>query len=103
MLKVFGKYNKTMKKTVDVNLGGYGFIFNQDAYHFLKSYLKDISSRIAEDERETVADIEQRIADILREKLSGFQQVVNTELINYAMAEIGNAEQFGTFKEGKKL
>ena len=54
-----------MKKTVNVNIGGAPFIVDEDAYGMLKKYLNEIEIRLdGVDDKETMQDIEIRIADI---------------------------------------
>ena len=54
-----------MKKTVNVNIGGAPFTVDEDAYGMLKKYLNEIEIRLdGVDDKETMQDIEIRIADI---------------------------------------
>ena len=58
-----------MKKTYNINLSGYGFVIDEDAYEILYDYLttlQEISTR--EDQGETAIDIEVRIAEIFTEE-----------------------------------
>lgn len=58
-----------MKKTYSIHISGYIFIIEEDAYDTLNSYLMtlgEICNRAGE--KETAADIEQRIAEIFEEK-----------------------------------
>lgn len=85
-----------MKKTINVNIGSFGFIIDEDAYMLLKQYLKNIRIRLNPAEAdEIVADIESRIADIFKENLSFGNQVVTAELVRRAIGIIGHAEDFG--------
>lgn len=92
-----------MKKTINVNIGSVAFIVDEDAYYMLKKYLEDIESRFEPREaRETVSDVEMRIADIFSETLSSPAQVVDTLLVRKAIAIIGPAEEFGEPVRGSR-
>ncbi|MCC8089066.1 MAG: PspC domain-containing protein [Rikenellaceae bacterium] len=89
-----------MKITIDVNLGGYAFIFDRDAYKLMKDYLDEIAARLPDDEKEIAVDVEQRIADILRDRMPISQQVVDISIVRKAMDTIGKPEEFGSPKPG---
>lgn len=92
-----------MKKTINVNIGSVAFVVDEDAYYMLKKYLEDIESRFEPREaKETVADVEMRIADIFGENLSSPRQVVDTVLVRKAIAIIGPAGEFGEPVREKK-
>lgn len=85
-----------MKKTVNVNIGGIAFILDEDAYLSLKRYLAEIEIRLdGTDDKETMQDIETRIADIFNETLTSRNQVIDLSLVHRAIAIIGNAQEFG--------
>ena len=55
-----------MKKTVDVNIAGIAYKLDEDAFEAFNKYLNDISSRLAETERqEVLEDVEARVAELL--------------------------------------
>lgn len=92
-----------MKKTINVNIGSVAFVIDEDAYYMLKKYLEDIESRFEPREaKETVTDVEMRIADIFAENLASPRQVVDAGLVRKAMAIIGRAEEFGEPVSGGK-
>ena len=67
-----------MKKTVNVNIGGAPFTVDEDAYGMLKKYLNEIEIRLdGVDDKETMQDIEIRIADIFNGAISARSQVVD--------------------------
>ena len=71
-----------MKKTVNVNIGGAPFIVDEDAYGMLKKYLNEIEIRLdGVDDKETMQDIEIRIADIFNGAISAQSQVVDAALV----------------------
>lgn len=85
-----------MKKTVNVNIGGAPFIVDEDAYGMLKKYLNEIEIRLdGVDDKETMQDIEIRIADIFNGAISAQSQVVDAALVKRAIAIIGSAREFG--------
>ncbi len=61
--------NRVMKETVNASVASQSFVFEADAYSALKSYLDDIAARLSEEERETMQDVEYRLAEIFREQL----------------------------------
>ena len=80
-----------MKTTENISLAGYAFTIETDAYADLESYLNDIREAFRTDPNaeEIVSDIEERIAELLREKcISGM--VVNTDMIHDIRRRIGN-------------
>lgn len=85
-----------MKKTVNVNIGGAPFTVDEDAYGMLKKYLNEIEIRLdGVDDKETMQDIEIRIADIFNGTISARSQVVDAALVKRAIAIIGSAREFG--------
>lgn len=58
-----------MKKTYNINISGFGFVIDEDAYDVLNSYLSTLSQICdREGQKETAQDIEQRIAEIFNER-----------------------------------
>jgi len=64
-----------MKITLSVNLGGYSFNIDEDAYAELKRYLKNLELHFAGEESasEILSDIETRMAELFRAKMTGFK------------------------------
>jgi phage shock protein PspC (stress-responsive transcriptional regulator) len=83
-----------MKITVSINLGGYSFNIDEDAYAELKRYLKSLELHFAGEESasEILSDIETRMAELFRSKLTGYKQVINIEDVNNVIAILGNPE-----------
>lgn len=88
-----------MKETVNVNIGSVAFTLDDDAYRTLKLYLKRIENRLPEGDKDTLGDIERRIAELLGEKLYSPQQVVTITEVEAAMQQIGSPETFGVARE----
>jgi phage shock protein PspC (stress-responsive transcriptional regulator) len=83
-----------MKITVSINLGGSFFNIDEDAYAELKMYLKNLEFHFAGEESssEILSDIETRIAELLRTKLTSYKQVINQEDIRQAISVLGTPE-----------
>ena len=93
------KYFKTMKETVNVNIGSIAFTLDDDAYRTLKHYLKRIENRLPATDKETLDDIEHRVAELLSEKLYSPQQVATLADVESAMQQIGDPDTFGKARE----
>ncbi len=83
-----------MKITVSVNLGGYSFNIDEDAYSELKRYLKNLEIHFAGEESssEILSDIEARMAELFRVQLTGYKQVITISDVNEVVAIMGNPE-----------
>ncbi len=83
-----------MKITVSVNLGGYSFNIDEDAYSELKRYLKNLELHFAGEESssEILSDIETRMAELFRARLTGYKQVINIADVNDIISIMGNPE-----------
>ncbi len=84
-----------MNKTVNVNLGGYPFILNEDAYFFLEDYLNSLKDHFAysEGSEEIVEDIETRMAELLTEQLKG-KNIATKGIIETVISIMGYPEDF---------
>jgi len=85
-----------MKKTININLGEYPFIINDDVYLKLKSYMTTIEKHFAKSEgvEDIMTDIEVRMAELLTESL-GDRKIVTDKDLNSAIEIMGTPEQFG--------
>ena len=94
-----------MNKTVNINLAGLVFNIEETAYQVLKDYLSAIKSHFANEEgcEEIVADIEARLAELLKAKTHAGKQVLVEADINEAINTMGKPEDFadGTEDENK--
>ena len=83
-----------MKITVSINLGGYSFNIDEDAYSELKRYLKNLEIHFAGEESSTeiLSDIETRIAELFRTKLTSYKQVINIEDVRQVISILGTPE-----------
>lgn len=83
-----------MKITLSINLGGYSFNIDEDAYAELKRYLKSLEIHFAGEESssEILSDIEARMAELFRSKLSTYKQVISMEDVRSAISILGTPE-----------
>lgn len=84
-----------MDKTYNISLGGFAFNIEDNAYTLLRKYLKDISISIQNSPgvEEIIADIEYRMAELLREKMMGREVVIPSD-IDYLIEILGQPEEF---------
>ena len=83
-----------MKTTENISLAGYAFTIETDAYEELGAYLSDIRTCFSGDASadEIVADIEERVAELLRERcISGM--VVDLTMVRDIKKRIGNPKE----------
>ena len=83
-----------MKYTEKVNIGGYSFTLERDAYERLNGYLEDIRSTYRENSyaSEILSDIEQRIAELFIEK-GGKENIVSYALVDSVIQRIGSPSE----------
>ena len=83
-----------MKITVSINLGGYSFNIDEDAYAELKRYLKNLELHFAGEESssEILSDIESRMSELFRAKLTTYKQVINIEDVHQVIKVLGTPE-----------
>lgn len=83
-----------MKITLSVNIGGYSFNIDEDAYDELRVYLKSLEVWFAQEESsgEILNDIEARIAELFRAKLTEYRQVITIEDVRSVISVLGTPE-----------
>jgi phage shock protein PspC (stress-responsive transcriptional regulator) len=83
-----------MKITVSINLGGYSFNIDEDAYAELKRYLKNLELHFAGEESssEILSDIETRMAELFRTKITTYKQVITIEDAQQVISILGTPE-----------
>ncbi len=84
-----------MKETVNVNIASQAFTLDDDAYAALRRYLDDIGRRLPPEDTDTMEDVEARIAEIFRERLSSPIMVVSLGTVRHAMEQLGQPDDFG--------
>ena len=85
-----------MNKTVTINLSGIIFHIDEDAFQKLSNYLSTIRGYFSESEGrdEIMADIENRIAEMLSAKVSTLKQVVIMMDVDNVIEIMGKPEDF---------
>jgi phage shock protein PspC (stress-responsive transcriptional regulator) len=94
-----------MNKTISINIGGFVFHIEEDAYLVLKNYLHDISNGIPENDirAEAMQDIESRIAEIFKEKLHETRtEVVTLQHVHLAQSKMGSAHEITGISSGSQ-
>ncbi|MGI5913571.1 MAG: PspC domain-containing protein [Bacteroidales bacterium] len=94
-----------METTVNISLRGYIFHLEEDAYERIKHYLDDLKSALSNEEnfKEIIDNIEERIAELFRRRLSQHKQVVNLRDVEEIIAILGTPEKIsGEEKEKDK-
>ena len=83
-----------MKITVSINLGGYSFNIDEDAYAELKRYLKSLEIHFAGEESssEILSDIESRMSELFRSRLTNYKQVISMDDVRHAISVLGTPE-----------
>lgn len=85
-----------MNKTYNINLGGYPFTIDEDAYNHLKQYLDALRQHFQtyQSADEIISDIESRTAEILNSRLEQ-RQIININDVHSTIARMGTPEDFG--------
>ncbi len=86
-----------MKKTLTINLSGFVFNIDEDAYDTLRVYLGKLEAKFANEEgKEVMHDIEARLAELFEEGLKcEHKNVVTIEQVERAIEQLGTAEEIG--------
>ena len=84
-----------MKKTIKINISGFVFHIDEDAYDKLENYINRLKAgfRGTEGESEIIADIEFRIAEIFQTKINDEKEVVNIDDVNNVISVLGEPEE----------
>lgn len=91
-----------MNKTVSMNLGGFFFHIDEDAYQKLNRYFEAIKISLSPEGREEIMnDIESRVAELFSEKITNSQQVLNLKDIDDVIAVMGQPEDYKIEDESK--
>lgn len=83
-----------MKKTININLGGQPFIIDEPAFDILHHYFESLKQKFANEneQREIIADIESRIAELFTQRLGKARSVVSEEDVVYVTTLMGRPE-----------
>jgi phage shock protein PspC (stress-responsive transcriptional regulator) len=87
-----------MKKAIKINLGGFIFHIDEDAYEKLQRYLASLSSQFGNgsEAKEILSDVEARIAELFQAKITGLKQVIVTEDIDNVIEILGKPSDYET-------
>lgn len=89
-----------MKETINVNVGSVAFTMDVDAHDHLRTYLDDVRRRLTD---ETYDDVERRIAEIFRERITSPMMVVTLAIVQETMDRVGRPSDFGEpIEDGEK-
>jgi phage shock protein PspC (stress-responsive transcriptional regulator) len=86
-----------MKKTIQIHIGGRQFHMDEDAYDKLNHYLESLKAHFRPEGasgKEIVEDIEQRIAELLENKITDTKQSISLEDVAEIINTLGNIEDF---------
>ncbi len=89
-----------MKEITTINVGKSVFTMEVDAYRMLRRYLDDVARHCEEAVRkDTLEDVEIRMAEIFSEHCRSLQTVVTTSMVREAINTIGPAQSFGEYTD----
>jgi len=85
-----------MNKTFNINLGGYPFAIDEDAYEYIQNYLGTIRKHFSTSDgcEEIIYDIEVRMAELFQEHLKG-RAIISMKEIDEVIMIMGKPEDFG--------
>ncbi len=85
-----------MNKVFNINLGGYPFTIDEDAYEHLNQYLDAIHGHFSNSEgyEDITSDIESRMAELFQEQGDG-RPIVTLKVVKNAIGIMGTPEDFG--------
>ena len=85
-----------MKKTFNINIVGYPFTIDEDAYALLNDYLKTIEHafRKVDGSAELINDIESRIAELLLQSSEDGSAIITLADVEQVIARVGKPEEF---------
>lgn len=84
-----------MNKTVNMNLGGFFFHIDEDAYQKLNRYFDAIRASLSKEGRDEIMnDIESRVSELFSEKLTNSKQVLSLKDVDDVIAIMGQPEDY---------
>lgn len=92
-----------MNKTVKVNLGGFVFQLDEDAYELLKAYVLKLEQKYSDTSEglEIINDIEGRIAELLLNALADGREIVSRIDVEEVLALMGEPEAYMDEEDGE--
>jgi len=92
-----------MNKTTSINLGGYFFHIDEDAFRKLSNYFDAVKRSLSPDGREEIInDIESRISELFTEKLGSTKQVIGLKEVDDIITIMGQPEDYKIEDESPK-
>ncbi len=90
-----------MKKTLYINLNGFAFHIEEDAYDELKAYLDKIEKSFfdKEEAKEIIEDIEARIAELFRSSYSSNNEVITLGKVREMIRTMGEPQDIADVEE----
>lgn len=84
-----------MKKTVNVNLSGFSFTMDEDAYALLSKYLETLKHAFSTSnyDEDLIDDFEGRIAELLMAETASGAQIVTLRMVEDIISRIGRPEE----------
>ena len=85
-----------MKTTVSINIGGLAFHIDEDAYAVLKKYFRRVEMHYVKEEgyEEIISDIESRVADLFKERVNDYKQVIVQADVTEVIGIMGEPADF---------
>ena len=92
-----------MNKILNINLGGYAFTIDIDAYDQLDAYLRSLNKHFSKSEghREIMDDIESRIAELFNENTAD-DKIIGIEEVKNAIRIMGRPEELAEEEQGNQ-
>lgn len=92
-----------MKKTLYINLNGFAFHIDEDAYDKLNQYLQKIERSFSDKEeaKEIVSDIEARIAELFHGKKESSEEVITLSQVEEVISTIGQPQDIADEDESE--
>ena len=93
--KQLTKLSKIMDKAHNISLGGFSFVIEEKAYRELSQYLNNVRKFLGDtsDTEEIIYDIEQRMAELLKNQMKG-REVIESQDVIYLIKVLGTPEQY---------
>ncbi len=85
-----------MKKTLTINLGGFIFHIDEDAFNQLELYLSTLRNQFSHSSEgdEIITDVEIRMAELFRERNNETKEVINTADVEAVISILGKPEDY---------
>lgn len=91
-----------MNKTINMNLGGFFFHIDEDAYQKLNRYFDAIRSSLSIEGRDEIMnDIESRVSELFSEKLTNSKQVLGLKDVDDVITIMGQPEDYKIEEDDK--